>query len=131
MFDFNYDGKNNAETSLCFIKIKQEDGIVETLKKTKHIPKSINICLFGMQADKRKMQEKLNESFEIHCANGTKRKFEIRKVLIHTGGHFYVAVKDLDTRNWIELNDGKVEGRFETRNCPGHNILQCVFEEVK
>ena len=131
MFDFNYDGKNNAETSLCFIKIKQEDGIVETLKKTKHIPKSINICLFGMQADKRKMQEKLNESFEIHCANGTKRKFEIRKVLIHTGGHFYVAVKDLDTRNWIELNDGKVEGRFETRNCPGHIILQCVFEEVK
>ena len=130
MFDFNYGGKDNKETPLCFVKIKQEAGFKETLKEVRQIPKSINISLFGMHADKRKMQEKLNESFEIDCADGTKRKFEIRKVLIHTGGHFYVAVKDLDTKEWIELND-KVVKKFGNGECSKHCILQCVFEEVK
>ena len=125
MFDFNYAGKDDKETSLCFVKVKREDGFEETLKEARRIPKSINICQYLIEIN----LERLNQVIEVD-KDGVKRKFELRRVLVHTGSHYYVVVKDLDTKEWIELND-KVVRKFGNREHPGNQMLQCVFEEVK
>lgn len=132
MFDFNFD---YGEEKSLFVITSFDGGFGEDFKRSfeerisgcKNLPTYINICKPlearpGFQKD---------ASFEIVDKDGSKRRFEVCQVLMHSEAHYYVYIKDLKTGKWIEVNDKIIAELPDEKDFGDSKGLQYVFREVK
>lgn len=125
MFDFDFDYANMDKKSR-FVAVSEDEGFKEKISRYKKLPTYINIY---MPEEKPGFQK--DASFEIVNEDGSKRRFEVCQVLMHSEAHYYVYVKDFKTGKWIGVNDKIIDELPDEKNFGDSKGLQYVFREVK
>ena len=125
MFDFDFDYDNMTNKSR-FVAVSFDESFKGKISRYKKLPTYINIY---MPEEKPGFQK--DASFEIVDKDGSKRRFEVCQVLMHSEAHYYVYIKDLKTGKWIEVNDKIIAELPDEKDFGDSKGVQYVFREVK